>query len=90
VNRTLQLGAVQDSWYLQGPLHPMQVWRTMRMTGTCPTNAVPGSCVERFNESTWTMSPGDVATQAQIALWAFPAALVLGGVAGYFAGKRWG
>ena len=60
----------------QGPLHPWSLWRTMTMN-------VGG------DPQTWTPLI-DLGPQAKVALWAAPTLLVLGGLAGYFAGKRWG
>ncbi len=79
---------------LQGPLHPARLWNTMRMSQYAITGESMGPV---GGETTTSWGPGvqpraarDFLTQAQVALWGVPIALVLGGAAGFFIGKRWG
>lgn len=68
------MGAVSPG---NGPLHPASLWDTM----------VQGDI---YNTDAWNLSQAAVGVQAQAALWGMPVMLILGGLAGYFAGKRWG
>jgi hypothetical protein len=79
---------------LQGTLHPARLWNTMTISQMAIDSEimgpVGGTTTTNWGAGVQPRAARDFLVQAQVALWAVPVVLVLGGVAGWFAGKRWG